>query len=74
MNKTVSKPAPHFDCIAKKNNTPALSSHIRHWLSFHSENMKEMGEGDQMKATKKVQIVEGKHDLAGVHATPRDCI
>lgn len=36
--------------------------------------MKEMGEGDQMKATKKVQIVEEKHDQAGVRATPRDRI
>lgn len=36
--------------------------------------MKEMSEGDQMKATKKVQIVEEKHKQAGVHATPMDRI
>lgn len=58
----------------QKNNTPASSSHILRWLSFHSENMKEMGKRDQMKATKKEQIVEEQHNQAGVHATPRHCI
>lgn len=65
---------PRILTVLQKNNTPASSSHIRRWLSFHSENMKEMGEGDQMKATKKVQMVEEKHDQAGVHATLRDRI
>lgn len=65
---------PRVLTALQKNNTPASSSHIRRWLSFHSANMKEMGEGDQMKATKKVQIVEEKHEQAGVHATPRDRI
>lgn len=61
-------------CKKKKNNTPTSSSHIRRWLSSHSAHMKEKGEGSQMKATKKVQIVEEKHGQAGVHATPRDRI